>query len=161
MRIGVLTGGGDVPGLNPCIKTIVSSAIDEGMEVLGIRRGWAGLLEYNPDDPGSFDRCFLKLDKHNTRTIDRTGGTFLHTSRITPSKIRLRDMSDHLLAQVIRGTPAPDAIFDLTSRILKNITRLGLDHLIAIGGDGTLSYTCLLYTSPSPRDRTRSRMPSS
>lgn len=141
MRIGVLTGGGDVPGLNACIKTIVSSAIDEGMEILGIRRGWAGLLEYNPDDPESFDRCFLKLDKHNTRTIDRYGGTFLHTSRITPSKVRLRDMSDHLLGQVVTGTPAPDAIFDLTSRILKNITRLGLDHLIAIGGDGTLSYT--------------------
>jgi 6-phosphofructokinase 1 len=108
---------------------------------LGIRRGWAGLLEYNPDDPESFDRCFLKLDKHNTRTIDRYGGTFLHTSRITPSKIRLQDMSDHLLGQVVTGTPAPDAIFDLTERILKNITRLGLDHLIAIGGDGTLSYT--------------------
>ena len=140
MRIGVLTGGGDVPGLNACIKTIVSSAIDEGMEVLGIRRGWAGLLEYNPEDPESFDRCFLKLDKLNTRTIDRTGGTFLHTSRITPSKVRLQDMSDHLRTQVVTGTPALDAIFDLTERILKNITRLGIDHLIAIGGDGTLSY---------------------
>jgi len=116
MRIGVLTGGGDVPGLNACIKTIVSSAIDEGMEILGIRRGWAGLLEYTPDDPESFDRCFLKLDKHNTRTIDRTGGTFLHTSRITPSKVRLQDMSDHLLAQIVTGTSAPDAVFDLTER---------------------------------------------
>jgi 6-phosphofructokinase len=91
MKIGVLTGGGDVPGLNPCIKAIVSSAIAEGMEIVGIRRGWAGLLEYNPDDPESFARCFLKLDKQNTRTIDRTGGTFLHTSRITPSKVRPRN----------------------------------------------------------------------
>ena len=141
MRIGVLTGGGDVPGLNPCIKAIVQSAVDEGMEILGIRRGWAGLLEYNPEDPASFDHCFLKLDKQNTRTIDRTGGTFLHTSRITPSKVRLQDMSDYLRAQIVTGTPTQDASFDLTERILKNISRLGLDSLIAIGGDGTLSYT--------------------
>ena len=141
MKVGVLTGGGDVPGLNPCIKTIAVSAIDEGMEVLGIRRGWAGLLEYNHDDPESFDRCFLKLDKQNTRTIDRTGGTFLHTSRITPSKVRLRDMSEYLARQVVTKTTSPEETFDLTPRILKNIIHLGLDYLIAIGGDGTLAYT--------------------
>ena len=66
MRIGILTGGGDVPGLNPCIKTVVYSAIDEGMEVVGIRRGWGGLLEYDPDDPAAHDQCVFKLDKQNT-----------------------------------------------------------------------------------------------
>ena len=88
MKIGVLTGGGDVPGLNPCIKSVVDRAIDEGHEVVGIRRGWWGLLNLNPDDPESYDRCVLKLDKNRVRTIDRTGGTFLHTSRTNPGKVR-------------------------------------------------------------------------
>ena len=86
MKIGILTGGGDVPGLNPSIKTVVYRAIDEGHEVVGIRRGWGGLLEFNRDDPDSFDKNFLPLDKQKVRTVDRTGGTFLHTSRTQPSK---------------------------------------------------------------------------
>src|SRR5512137_431187 len=96
MRIGILTGGGDVPGLNPCIKTVVYSAIDEGMEVVGIRRGWAGLLELNLDDPKSRDTCILDLNKQNTRTIDRTGGTFLHTSRTNPGKVKPADIPEFL-----------------------------------------------------------------
>ena len=87
MRIGVLTGGGDVPGLNPCIKALVYRAIDEGNEVIGFRRGWWGPLNYNLDDPTSDERCLLPLTKKNTRTIDRSGGTFLHTSRTNPSNV--------------------------------------------------------------------------
>ncbi|HLO67558.1 MAG TPA: 6-phosphofructokinase, partial [Holophaga sp.] len=100
MRIGVLTGGGDVPGLNPCIKMLVQRAIEEGFEVLGIRRGWAGLLEYNPDDPESHFKCVMTLDKLNTRTVDRTGGTFLHTSRTHPGKVRLAKVPDFLKPQI-------------------------------------------------------------
>ncbi|MGA0830425.1 MAG: 6-phosphofructokinase, partial [Nitriliruptoraceae bacterium] len=77
MRIGILTGGGDVPGLNPAIKAVVERATGEGHEVLGIRRGWGGLLEYDLDDPDSHARCVLPLDRGTVRTIDRTGGTFL------------------------------------------------------------------------------------
>ena len=78
MRIGILTGGGDVPGLNPCIKAVVNRAVEEGHEVIGIRRGWGGLLELNRDDPASIDQNTIRLDKNVVRTIDRTGGTFLY-----------------------------------------------------------------------------------
>ncbi|MCS6938512.1 MAG: 6-phosphofructokinase, partial [Roseiflexus sp.] len=81
MRIGILTGGGDVPGLNPCIKAVVNRASDAGIEVIGIRRGWAGLLYYNPDDPESAHEWVQPLTKADVRTIDRYGGTHLHTSR--------------------------------------------------------------------------------
>ena len=84
MRIGILTGGGDVPGLNPCIKAVVNRVAEQGHEVVGIRRGWAGVLEHNPDDPESAARHFLDLTPNVVRTIDRTGGTMLHTSRTNP-----------------------------------------------------------------------------
>ena len=84
MRIGILTGGGDVPGLNPCIKAVVNRVSQEGHEVVGIRRGWGGLLNSNPDDPESMERHFIELTPHAVRTVDRTGGTFLHTSRTHP-----------------------------------------------------------------------------
>jgi 6-phosphofructokinase 1 len=137
MRIGVLTGGGDVPGLNPCIKMLVHRAIEEGFEVLGIRRGWAGLLEYDLDDPGTHPGCVLRLDKLNTRTVDRSGGTFLHTSRTNPGKVRLRSLPGFLKGQVKEGEEGP---FDFTPHVLEVINRLGLDILIPIGGDDTLSY---------------------
>jgi len=123
MRIGILTGGGDVPGLNPCIKAAVYNAIDRGWQVIGIRRGWKGLLELDPDDPGSLATHVIELYKYNTRTIDRTGGTFLHTSRTNPSNVR-RD----------------GQIVDCTPKVLHNIERLGLELLITIGGDDTLAY---------------------
>jgi ATP-dependent phosphofructokinase / diphosphate-dependent phosphofructokinase len=123
MRIGILTGGGDVPGLNPCIKAVVYNAVERGWQVVGIRRGWAGLLELDPDDPGSVATNTLELHKHNTRTIDRTGGTFLHTSRTNPGNVR-RD----------------GKVLDCTPKVLNNIERLGLDVLLPIGGDDTLSY---------------------
>ncbi|HET9291476.1 MAG TPA: 6-phosphofructokinase, partial [Actinomycetes bacterium] len=87
-RIGVLTGGGDVPGLNPCIKTLVYAAADRGYEVLGLRRGWAGLLDYDLDADGPQDHCIQPLSRREVRTIDRTGGTFLHTSRTNPAKVK-------------------------------------------------------------------------
>ena len=137
MRIGVLTGGGDVPGLNPCIKMLVSRAIEEGFEVVGIRRGWAGLLEYNLDDPACEARCILRLDQLNTRTVDRTGGTFLHTSRTHPGRVKLANVPDFLKPLVKEGEEGP---FDFTPHVLDVVGRLGLDILIPIGGDDTLSY---------------------
>lgn len=137
MRIGVLTGGGDVPGLNPCIKMLVARATEEGFEVVGIRRGWAGLLEYDLDDPETHSRCILALDAHNTRTVDRSGGTFLHTSRTNPGKVSLARVPDFLKPTL---TPDQEGPFDFTPHVLKVIERLGIDILIPIGGDDTLSY---------------------
>ena len=137
MRIGVLTGGGDVPGLNPCIKMLVHRAIEEGFEVLGIRRGWAGLLEYDLDDPGTHGKCVMPLDKLNTRTVDRSGGTFLHTSRTHPGKVKLRSVPPFLKPLVKEGEEGP---FDFTPHVMEVISRLGIDILIPIGGDDTLSY---------------------
>jgi 6-phosphofructokinase len=134
--IAVLTGGGDVPGLNPCIKTLVYGGIEAGVRVLGIRRGWAGLLHYDPDDPESFDGNLTWLDKGMVRTIDRFGGTYLHTSRTNPSKVRPKEVPSFLADRFPKD--AQDA--DFTDHILNNLSRLGVDALIPIGGDDTLSY---------------------
>jgi 6-phosphofructokinase 1 len=88
VRIGILTGGGDVPGLNPCIKAVVNRVAHEGHEVIGIRRGWDGLLNSNPDDPESLVENTVPLTPANVRTVDRTGGTFLHTSRTNPARVK-------------------------------------------------------------------------
>jgi 6-phosphofructokinase 1 len=150
MRIGILTGGGDVPGLNACIKTITYRGIDEGCQVLGIRRGWAGLLEVNPDDAGFPERSVVPLLEQNTRTIDRTGGTFLHTSRTNPARVPPRAAPEFLRG---RGTPVPgdrgDRL-DFTPHVLRVIERLGLDLLIPIGGDDTLSYAVRLAREGVP-----------
>jgi len=136
-RIGVLTGGGDVPGLNPCIKTLVYAAADRGYEVVGLRRGWAGLLDYNLDAEVPQDHCVQPLTKREVRTIDRTGGTFLHTSRTNPGKVMPADVPGFLAGQ---GQTESEGPFDFTSHCLAVIERLGLDWLVAIGGDDTLSY---------------------
>ncbi|MBK8792789.1 MAG: 6-phosphofructokinase [Holophaga sp.] len=135
MRIGILTGGGDVPGLNPCIKTLVYGAVDEGIEIVGIRRGWAGLLNYNPDAPESTPGCLMPLNKQNTRTIDRTGGTFLHTSRIDPARVLPQSLPDFL--KTSDGDQGPR---DLTGKVLRSVESLGLDAIVALGGDGTLNF---------------------
>lgn len=138
MRIGILTGGGDVPGLNPCIKAVVNRAEDEGISVIGIRRGWWGLLHLNPDDPNSAAKCTIKLDTNVVRTIDRSGGTFLHTSRTNPSNVKIVDTPEFL-----RGpdwSPKAPGIRDFTPHVLNNLARLEIDVLIVIGGDDTLSY---------------------
>ncbi|MCC7206193.1 MAG: ATP-dependent 6-phosphofructokinase [Anaerolineae bacterium] len=136
MRIAVLTGGGDVPGLNPAIKALVNRAVDNGYEVLGIRRGWAGLLEYNLDDGADNSRHVAKLDKESVRRIDRTGGTFLHTSRTNPANVRADKLPPFLSAE---GKNSSGTV-DCTDHVLKVIAKLGIDCLVPIGGDDTLSY---------------------
>src|SRR6266536_668528 len=136
-RIGVLTGGGDVPGLNPCIETLVYGAVDRGYEVVGIRRGWAGVLHYDLDSTEPQDHNAQPLSKNDVRTIDRTGGTFLHTSRTNPGRVKPRDVPEFLEGQ---GKGDPEGPFDFTDHVLRVVERLGIDWLVPIGGDDTLSY---------------------
>ena len=132
--IAILTGGGDVPGLNPCIKAIVCRAIDEGMRVLGIKKGWAGLVEYNIEDERTHDANVLSMNKPMVRTIDRSGGTILHTARTNPSAVKKSEMPAFLDAH-----PSAEKT-DVTPHVLKNLEHLGIDLLVPIGGDDTLSY---------------------
>lgn len=148
MRVGILTGGGDVPGLNPCIRALVYRATDEGHEVVGIRRGWWGLLNYNPADPGSLEENTRLLDKVNTRTIDRTGGTILHTSRTNPASIRAKEVPDFLKAgeEQYEG----ESRYDFTAHILKVLEHLKIDVLVPIGGDDTLGFAARLQAENYP-----------
>jgi ATP-dependent phosphofructokinase / diphosphate-dependent phosphofructokinase len=146
MRLGILTGGGDVPGLNPCIKAVVYKTIDSGSEIIGIRRGWGGMLNYNPDDRTSQERYILPLNKINTRTIDRTGGTFLHTSRTNPSKVKESEIPQFLQG---KGVKEGDR-YDFTKQVLKTLEHLKLDVLVTIGGDDTLSYSYRLHKEGFP-----------
>jgi len=151
MKIGILTGGGDVPGLNPCIKAAVMHAVDEGHEIVGIRRGWAGLLEFNRDDPGSFKANLINLDKQVVRTIDRTGGTFLHSSRTNPGKVKPKDVPTFLRDPEHTEAEQQDPrTRDFTPHVLKNLEHLGIDVLIPIGGDDTLSYGQRLHSEGFP-----------
>src|SRR5262245_5477221 len=105
MRIGILTGGGDVPGLNACIKAVVRRAGELGWAVVGFRRGWAGVLDYDlADEAASAERCLMALDRPTVRTVDNKGGTILHTSRVHPGKIKPENLPDHL-----KGKLAPAA----------------------------------------------------
>jgi 6-phosphofructokinase 1 len=151
MRIGILTGGGDVPGLNPCIKAVVNRAVDEGHEVIGLRRGWGGILWFNPDDAQSFDRCLIRLDKQVVRTIDRSGGTFLHTSRTNPGKVKPQDVPEFLQDPQHPEAEAQDTrLRDFTAHVLKNLEYLEIETLIPIGGDDTLSYGVRLHSEGVP-----------
>jgi len=134
--IAILTGGGDVPGLNPCIKTLVYRGDTEGINVLGIRRGWAGILGYNPDDPATTEKCIQELHPPEVRTIDRTGGTYLHSSRTNPSAVKKKDAPDFLKEEFEEGETAKD----FTSHVLENLEHLKVDAIIPIGGDDTLSF---------------------
>jgi ATP-dependent phosphofructokinase / diphosphate-dependent phosphofructokinase len=146
-RIGILTGGGDVPGLNSVIKSVVYRGAEIGCEILGIRRGWEGLTHVDLKDPASRSRYIQPLNRENTRTIDRTGGTYLHSSRTSPTKMQK-------LPPALQGQQFPSrqstkkgvtsTVFDVTPAVLKNIETLGLDYLVAIGGDDTLSYAAEL-----------------
>ena len=132
--VGILTGGGDVPGLNPCIKAIVNRAVDEGMRVVGIKKGWAGLVGYHIEDESTHDENIISLDKGTVRTIDRSGGTILHTSRTKPSAVKKGEMPAFL-------DPHPtEEKTDTTPHVIKNLEHLGIDLLFPIGGDDTLSY---------------------
>ena len=149
MRIGILTGGGDVPGLNPCIKSVVYLAADAGAEVYGFRRGWAGLLNFNADDKESQHKWVMPLTKQNTRTIDRSGGTFIHTSRTNPGKVRWSDIPK-FLQDPKRPPKDGDPISDFTPHILRNLEHLKIDVLITIGGDDTQSYGVRLHQEGFP-----------
>jgi ATP-dependent phosphofructokinase / diphosphate-dependent phosphofructokinase len=145
MRIGILTGGGDVPGLNPCIKALVNRVMDDGHEALGLRRGWAGLLECQPDDPSSVSACTMPLDRQIVRTIDRTGGTVLHTSRTNPGRVRPAEVPPFLTSQATGEPP-----FDFTEHVLAVLDELGIDALVTIGGDDTLSYALRMHEEGVP-----------
>jgi 6-phosphofructokinase 1 len=147
-RIGILTGGGDVPGLNSVIKEVTYRSTEHCHEVVGIRRGWEGLTHLNMNDGESRARYAVPLTRENTRTIDRFGGTILHSSRTNPSKVK--ELPDFLKrqsfpqAQVTKGGQTT-TVYDLSSQVLKNLEALGLDYLIPIGGDDTLSYAAKLH----------------
>ena len=144
MRVGILTGGGDVPGLNPCIKAVVTRAEENGWEVFGIRRGWAGLLHFNPDDDAaSRDEWIEPLSRRSVRTIDRYGGTHLHTSRTNPQRVRAGEVPAFLRATYRPAEGASRA--DCTSHVLRVLDHLGIDTLIPIGGDDTLSFAARLH----------------
>jgi len=142
-RAGILTGGGDVPGLNSVIKSVVYRGAELGCEVIGIRRGWEGLTHLDVNDPASKAQYILPLNRENTRTIDRTGGTLLHSSRTNPTEMKklppaLEGQTFETKESTKEGVTG--TVFDVTPAVLKNIEMLGLDYLIAIGGDDTLSY---------------------
>ena len=145
MRAAILTGGGDVPGLNPCIKAAAHRVIEEGGDLIGIRRGWGGLLHANPDDPASMASNTMPLDLTAVRTVDRTGGTFLHTSRTNPGRVRDGDVPDFL-----RGEVSGEGPHDLTPAVLRAIEALEIDVLIPIGGDDTLSYGLRMHEEGVP-----------
>ncbi|HEX6262285.1 MAG TPA: 6-phosphofructokinase [Actinomycetota bacterium] len=143
MRIGILTGGGDVPGLNACIKAVVERVADQGHEVVGIRRGWDGLLSTNLDEPDTVAPNLRHLDRAAVRTIDRTGGTVLHTSRTNPGKVRAQDAPSFL-------EPGGEEPFDFTPHVLRVLESQGIEVLIPIGGDDTLSYALRMHEEGVP-----------
>ena len=147
MHIGILTGGGDVPSLNPCIKQVVTRALDEGHSITGILRGWGGLLNFNPASPDSLAENTINLDRRNTRTIDRTGGTILWTSRTNPAKT-----APNKVPEFLRGTgfDPNSKTLDFTAHVLTVLAFLKIDVLIAIGGDDTLSYGARLHKEGFP-----------
>ncbi len=148
MKIGILTGGGDVPGLNSCIKAACYRAVETGHTMLGIRLGWGGLLSYNPAEREGRDELIVPLTRSNTRTIDRTGGTYLHTSRTNPGKVDRRFLPEFLRAEY--GAAGSGDMVDCTKHVLRVIEHLGIDALVAIGGDDTLSYAARLHSEGVP-----------
>src|SRR6266850_959625 len=148
-RIGILTGGGDVPGLNSVIKSVVYRATEVGDEVVGIRRGWEGLthLRFDPAPDPSY---IVRLDRTNTRTIDRTGGTMLHTSRTNPKKMKASSLPEWFDPARVAAMTDSEGIVDLTPVVLDNVERLGLDVLVTIGGDDTLSFSRVLSDEGMP-----------
>jgi 6-phosphofructokinase 1 len=146
-RIGILTGGGDVPGLNSVIKTVTYRSSEDDIEVVGLRRGWEALTHLDCDDPASRHRYIMPLDRENTRTIDRRGGTALHSSRTNPSN--MQKLPDHLAGENFPASLNCESgnaseRWDLSQQVLTNLTALGIDHLIVIGGDDTLGYAAKL-----------------
>lgn len=137
--IGILTGGGDVPGLNPAIRAVTIRALREGYQVIGLRRGWEGITEIRRDKNADNSDHYMSLTEQIVNKAGRTGGTFLHTSRVNPSKMKKENLPQHLQEQYKKE------INDLTPEVIKNLDFLGIDYLIPIGGDDTLSYAVRLY----------------
>ena len=137
--IGILTGGGDVPGLNPAIRAVTIRALREGYQVIGLRRGWGGAISIVRDETADNSQNFQLLTEEVVNKAGRTGGTFLHSSRTRPSHVPKADVPEHL------QDVYTDEINDLTPEVLKNLAWLGVDYLIPIGGDDTLSYAVRLY----------------
>lgn len=158
--LGVLTGGGDVPGLNAAIKALVYRAEPLGIRILGLREGWAGItyldrslgydnLLFRADDPSTWKSNYLvPLNRLNTRNIDRQGGTILQSTRTNPAKIKVGDLPEHM--RNFGAGHEPDERIDLTDEVLKNLAFLELDGLVVIGGDDTLSYGAVLSTRDIP-----------
>jgi ATP-dependent phosphofructokinase / diphosphate-dependent phosphofructokinase len=147
-KIAILTGGGDVPGLNPVIKSVVYRASQLGRSVIGIRKGWEGLTHMDPSDPG--DPYIRPLDRENTRAIDRTGGTVLHTSRTNPRKMVESRLPKTVSADRVKKLPFDGNYYDFTPIVLENLDRLGVGCLITIGGDDTLSFSAALSAAGMP-----------
>jgi len=146
-KIGILTGGGDVPGLNPVIKSVVYGSSETGRHVIGLRRGWESLVHMTgPDDPN----YVRELNRENTRTIDRTGGTVLHTSRTNPRRVPEAAVPKYLSLSKLKELPFDGKQYDFTSIVLDNLERLELGCLVAIGGDDTLSFASALSANGFP-----------
>ncbi|HEY2137973.1 MAG TPA: 6-phosphofructokinase [Xanthobacteraceae bacterium] len=146
-RIGILTGGGDVPGLNAVIKSVTYRGSENDIEVLGLRRGWEALTHLNVEDPASMAHYVMPLNRENTRTIDRRGGTALHSSRTNPAK--MQKLPHHLAGDDLPVTHSTKGgvatkTWDLSKQVVANLSALGIEHLIAIGGDDTLGYAARL-----------------
>ncbi|MEJ2596566.1 MAG: ATP-dependent 6-phosphofructokinase [bacterium] len=137
--IGILTGGGDVPGLNPAIRAVTIRALREGYQVIGLRKGWSGITEIIRDKNADNNEHFMLLTEQIVNKAGRTGGTFLHTSRVNPSRVKKEAVPSHLKDKYAKD------VNDLTTEVLKNLDFLGIDYLIPIGGDDTLSYGVRLY----------------
>ncbi|HKJ02525.1 MAG TPA: 6-phosphofructokinase, partial [Longimicrobiales bacterium] len=137
--IAILTGGGDVPGLNPAIRAVTIRALREGYRVLGIRRGWRGLVDFIPEKGADNSGFVVELDEEIVNRAGRTGGTFLHSSRTRASHLPLALVPEHL------STTYTDPVNDVTPEVLKNLDFMGVDTLVPIGGDDTLSYALRLH----------------
>jgi 6-phosphofructokinase len=147
MKIAMLTGGGDCPGLNSALKGLALGALEQGWEVVGIRKGWLGLLQLEADDPASCAQWTVPLDAEAVRTIDRFGGTFLHSSRTNPAAVKTADLPAALraLGEAGKGLNKGSAKHDCTAHVLRNLEKLGVTVLFPIGGDDTLSFGERLY----------------
>lgn len=142
-RVAILTGGGDVPGLNMCIKSLVYRVIDLGFEPIGVRKGWEGLIHYNPSDPSSYSDSFIELTKNMVRPIDRTHGSFLHSSRLDP-----RTVPNKMVPEFLRSSQRDRQ--DLTDHVKEVIQRLGYRAVIVVGDDDMLHYAAYLSQQGVP-----------
>lgn len=143
-RVGILTGGGDVPGLNVAIKAVVTRAQENDIEVVALRRGWMSVLRINPDDPETLNKLSFTLTPEIVRKIDRTGGTFLHTSRTNPSNVKPSDIPDFVRKE--DRSENSKGMVDCTRHALRVLEALKLEAIIPIGGDDTLSFASRLHT---------------